>query len=128
MSNPLSETDRAWLAGWLATVDANSDASQQLVARLVQQLLDAADLAPAGYDVPGPYDLALAFGQAFVASGKVDSIEAAMGQAWAAVPAFYAARDMYLRDIVPVIYGPGGPGAAGGNPAEGDGDGGRFQP
>lgn len=121
----ISDADRAWVAGFLATHD-QADATAANLARIVQQLLDAQGQAPA-YTIPGPYDLALAFGAAFVASGKVDSIEAAMGQAWAAVPAFYAARDMYLREIVPVIYGPGGP--AGGDPAaEGHDDGGRFQP
>lgn len=57
------------------------------------------------YKIPGPYDIAMAFGAAMVASGKCETIGAAMAQAWMAIPEFYQARDIYLRDMVPMIYG-----------------------
>lgn len=97
----------------------------ELVASLTTQLFDygqradqntddlAAILAPflaawdasAPYKIPGPYEIAMTYGAALAASGKVDSLPAAMIQAWAAVPEFYKARDWYLNEFAPMRMG-----------------------
>lgn len=67
----------------------------------------AAALAAAlpAYKIPGPYDIAMAFGAAAVMSGKYESIEAAMGAAWAAIPGFWNGRDLYQTQIGPMYFG-----------------------
>lgn len=61
--------------------------------------------AAAPYKIPGPYEIAMTYGAALAASGKVDSLPAAMLQAWAAVPEFYKARDWYLSEFAPMRMG-----------------------
>jgi hypothetical protein len=70
-------------------------------AQLAAQLAEAQKPAP--YTIPGPYDLAVAFGQAAVAGGRFENIEAAMESAWCAIPAFWAGRDRYVREIAPAL-------------------------
>jgi hypothetical protein len=65
--------------------------------------------APAApYAIPGPYDIAMAFGPAALASGRFENIGAAMAAAWFAIPEFYQARDQYLTQIAPAFYGVAG--------------------
>ena len=63
------------------------------------------------YHVPGPYEIAMTYGAALVSAGKYDgsNVGAAMHAAWAAVPEFYKARDFYLTQIVPVVFGGASP-------------------
>ena len=70
----------------------------------VRDQLAAALKAP-GYHIPGPYEIALTLGAALAGSGRFESPGAALQAAWFAVPEFYQARDRYLLEMVPVIYG-----------------------
>lgn len=107
--------DQATLDAFIdAATDAALEASDRdqargLVASVLAGLvasLDAGDVkAAAPYAMPGPYDIAMAFGAAAVASGNYQTVEGAMAAGWAAVPAFYAARDQYVSEIAPAIYG-----------------------
>lgn len=64
---------------------------------------DAAAAPP--YKIPGPYEIALLYGAALVASGKYDNVGAAMGAAWAAVPEFFVGRDLFTQQIGPMYFG-----------------------
>lgn len=80
---------------------------RQLVANtvLASAAIDHNAQQETAYKIPGPYEIAMAFGAANVASGKFENPGAAMASAWAAVPEFYQARDQYLNETVPIFYG-----------------------
>lgn len=96
-------TDDEWLALYLA--EEGESTLTNVIRRLVAERDQLRRQAAAGYKVPGPYDIAMAFGPALLASGRFDNAEGAMAAAWFAVPAFYAGRDAYLAEMVPALYG-----------------------
>lgn len=96
------------IARQLAAAASVVEISEILSAAGPADLAELGDLArqaqPAPYAIPGPYDIAMAFGAAALATGKYDSPGAAMTAAWMAVPEFYMARDSYLRDMAPMFF------------------------
>lgn len=95
------ERDQAQLEARAATAERDFWKGQY---ELTEQE-DPRDLpATPTYHVPGPYEIALAVGAALATSGRYDTPGAAMAAAWVSVPEFFAGRDLYLRDIVPILF------------------------
>lgn len=69
-----------------------------------REIIDSVCAEKPAYPIPGPYEIALQLGCALAASEKYDTPEAALGAAWAAVPAYFAGRDHYVTTIVPGVF------------------------